>query len=485
MIYPLARAFLACLALAALPPLSQSFAAEGIELIGYGARQKALAGGDIADSRDAMSMSINPAGIAGLDSQFQAGLTLLMPERGYEATGPLVVLAPGYVQSGEPVFPVPNGGLIRRIDDESAWGVVVFGNGGINTSYSFNSYKPAIRAPNVTLPPGLGGFTLTGPLIVPSFGGPFGDGPAGIDLRQVFVSLDYARMFGPVKIGVAPTIATQILNVQGLQTLYPYSWDPYHLSNNGYDWSFGGGLRVGLEYSILPNLRVGLAGATPMWMTSFSKYAGALADHGSLDVPASVNAGLAFDPTPDLTLMAGWRHIFYHEVHSLGASSFPIFYGQLGSFGGPGLGWRDTDMASIGLEWRALKPLTLRLGYAYATPMIGGQDVTLNVLAPALSRNHMSGGFKYEIDKNQSIDFATVYAFKSTVSGPENQFYSSFAYTLPALLGGGSIPETLPPALNPYTKVTAWLSGLELSLSWSYKFDAAVAPPIAAKFSFP
>ncbi|ARN81335.1 OmpP1/FadL family transporter [Methylocystis bryophila] len=479
---PLARASLAYIALASLLPASQSYAAEGIELIGYGARQKALAGGDIADSRDAMSMSINPAGIAGLDNQFQAGGTLLLPDRGYEATGPLVIVAPGYVKSGEPVFPVPNGGLIRRIDDESAWGVVVFGNGGINTSYSFNNYKPAIRAPNVTLPPGLGGFTLTGPLIVPSFGGPFGDGPAGIDLRQVFVSLDYARSFGPVKIGVAPTIATQILNIQGLQTFYPYSWDPYHLSNNGYDWSFGGGLRVGLEYSILPNLRIALAGATPMWMTSFSKYAGALADHGNLDVPASVNAGLAFDPMPDLTLMAGWRHIFYHEVHSLGASSFPIFYGQLGSFGGPGLGWRDTDMASIGLEWRALKPLTLRLGYAYATPMIGGQDVTLNVLAPAISRNHISGGFKYEIDKNQSIDFATVYAFKSTVSGPENQFYSSFAYTLPALLGGGSIPVTVPPALNPYTKVTAWLSGLELSLSWTYKFDTAAAPPIAAKF---
>ena len=480
---PLKRSSFLYFALSALLAPAQSFAAEGIELIGYGARQKALAGGDIANSRDAMSMSINPAGIVGLDSQFQAGGTLLLPQRGYEATGPLVVVAPGYVQSGEPVFPVPNGGFIRRIDDESAWGVVVYGNGGINTSYGFNNYKPAIYAPNVPLP--IPGLSLTGPLIVPSFGGPFGDGPAGIDLRQVFVSADYARSFGPVKIGIAPTVVTQILNIQGLQTLYPYSWDPYHLSNNGYDWSFGGGLRVGLEYSILPNLRLALAGATPMWMTPFGKYAGAIADHGSLDVPASVNAGLAFDPVPELTLMAGWRHIFYHEVHSFGASSFPQFYGQLGTFGGPGFGWRDTDMASIGLEWRALKPLTLRLGYAYSTPMIGGQDVTLNVLAPALSRNHVSGGFKYEIDKSQSIDFATVYAFKSTVSGPENQFYSSFAYTVPTFLTpllGTKIPVTVPPALNPYTKITAWLSGLELSVSWTYKFDAAAPQPIAAKF---
>ncbi len=41
---------------------------------------------------------------------------------------------------------------------------------------------------------------------------------------------------------------------------------------------------------------------------------------------------------------------------------------------------------------------------------------------------------------------------------------------------------TVPPAYNPYTKITAWLSGLELSLSWTYKFDPAVPTPIAAKF---
>ena len=83
----------ASIVMMALLPASQSLAAEGIELVGYGARQKALAGADVADSRDAMSMSINPAGIVGLDSQFQAGLTLLFPDRGYEATGPLVILS--------------------------------------------------------------------------------------------------------------------------------------------------------------------------------------------------------------------------------------------------------------------------------------------------------------------------------------------------------------------------------------------------------
>ena len=184
---PTLRASVAYFALAALLPASPGLAAEGIELIGYGARQKALAGADVADSRDPMSMSVNPAGIVGLDTELQVGMTALLPDRGYEATGPLVVLAPGYVDSGQPIFPVPNGGFVKRIDAESAWGVVVYGNGGINTSYGQGNFKPPIYAPNLTIP-GLG--TIPGPLISGSAGGPFGGGFAGIDLRQSFFSVD-------------------------------------------------------------------------------------------------------------------------------------------------------------------------------------------------------------------------------------------------------------------------------------------------------
>jgi len=476
------RHFFACLALMALSAPSQSFAADGIELVGYGARQKALSAADIADSRDALAQSLNPAGIVGIDPEFQFDFAGSFADRGYEATGPLVVVAPGWAQSGQPAFPVANGGALYRIDAESAWGWVFYGNGGVNTTYGFNNYKPAIYAPNVALPtpPFPSGMVLAGPLIAPSFGGPFGDGYAGIDLRQEFASLDYARKFGPVTIGVAPTVAVQILNLQGLQTLSAYSWDPYHLSNNGYDWSLGGGLRLGLEYSILPNLRFGLSAATPMFMTPFGKYAGAIADHGKMDVPANINAGFAFDAAPDLTLMGAWKHIFYHAVPSLGNSSFPLYYGQLGSFGGPGFGWRDTDLVSGAVELRALKPLTLRAGYGYSTAMIGSQDVTLNVLAPAITHHNLSGGFKFEIDKNNSIDFSTVYALKNTLSGPEAQPYAAFAYSLP--FGLGSVPVTVTPVFNPQTKITAWLSVVEVSLSWTYKFDAAGAAPIAAKY---
>ena len=101
----ISRILLASASLAATLAPTPGLAADGIELIGFGARQKAVAGADVADSVDAMSMSINPAGIVGMDRQYQFGITALLPDRGYEASGPLVVLAPGDVQSGRPIFP--------------------------------------------------------------------------------------------------------------------------------------------------------------------------------------------------------------------------------------------------------------------------------------------------------------------------------------------------------------------------------------------
>ena len=481
---PPTRPSLVCFTLMALLSASQSFGEQGNTLVGYGARQKALSAADVADSRDPMSMAVNPAGIVGLDREYQFGITAILPDRGYDAFSydplhhPLVVVAPGHAESGQSLFPVGNGGFIQPIDAQSAWGLVVYGNSGGNTSYSFNNFKAPIYAPNIVVPTSpVGPLFGPGPLLAPTMGGPFGGGFAGIDLRQGFFSLDYAKKFGPVTIGFAPTIAVQMLNIQGLKPLAVYSSDPYHLSDDAYDWSFGGGFRIGLEYEIVKGLRFGFAGATPMFSTNFGKYGGTIADHGKLDIPASLNAGFALDPTPDLTLMAGWRHIFYSAVHSLGAPSAPLFYGTLGSSGGPGLGWRDSDMASFGVEWRALKPLTLRLGYAYATMIIGPQDIWINVLTPALTQHHASGGFKYELTKNSSIDFATIYAFKNSQSGPEAQPFAAFAYTLFAnfpLVGPvpvAHVPVISLPQFNSYTKITAWLSVLEFSLSYSYKFD--------------
>jgi long-chain fatty acid transport protein len=427
-----------------------ALAADGYVLIGYGARQKALAGADVADSKDAMALAVNPAGIVGLERQWQFGMTALLPERGYSAYGQPVVLAPGDVRSGRPIFPVPNDAYVEPIDADSAWGFVSYGNGGINTAYDIGHFKPAIFA---------------GPLLVaPSLGGILGGGFAGVDLEQAFFSVGYSRRFGSISVGVAPTFAAQMLNVQGLKILSVYSSDPWRFTDMGYSWSFGGGVRAGVEWRATNELRFGLAGSTPMFMSNFSEYSGLLADHGSFDIPAYISAGAAYDFLPNLTLMVDWKHIFYSGVRAIGNPSFPIWNASFGLTSGPGFDWRDTDSVAFGAEWRATNDLTLRAGYHYTTNPIRSRAATFNVLAPAVSKHHVSGGFNYQITKNSSIDFATVYAFKNSITGLEDVPYVGFS-AFPV------VPLNLLPHYNQNASVTAWLRGLEFTVGFKYKFD--------------
>lgn len=370
-----------------------AFATDGYFQVGFGARQGGMGGAGVADSTDAMAQTLNPAGIVGVKDQWQLGASLFMPYRGYDATGTGFV-APGSVDSDSNIFLVPNFALTRQIDSSSAWGISLYGNGGMNTTY------PAVA--NANCGGGVGVFC--GSL-------------AGVDLIQAFLSVDYARQMGPVKIGIAPTIAIQRFQAKGLVAFSGISSDPTNLTDKGYDYSYGGGLRGGIEWEAMPGLRFGLSGQTKMYMTKFDKYAGLFAEQGGFDIPAQVTAGVAFDATPDLTLAFDYQRIFYGGVPSIANSSTTP--AALGSAGGPGFGWHDVNVFKIGAEWRANDTWTFRAGYAYSDNPVGPGDVTFNILAPGIVQHHITAGASYKMSKRNTIDFSAMYVPESTVSGAE------------------------------------------------------------------
>lgn len=425
-------------------PLAQ--AADGYFLIGYGPRQKALAGAGAADQRDAMALSVNPAGIVGLERQFGLGMTVINASRGYETSGKVMVVAPGPVESGRPWFPVPNGGYIQPIDDNSAWSVSSYANGGVNTSYGWGYWHPPR-------------------------GGVFGGGFTGSDLQQGFMSVGYARRFatpmGALTLGFAPTLAVQMFNLQGASVFIPYSSDPNRLSDMGYDWAWGGGVRAGVTLALTDRFRFGASGATPMWMSRFEKYRGIIADAGSFDIPANLQAGLAYDLLPNLTVMADWRHIFYSAVPALGNPSNPLLYRSMGTGSGPGFDWTDVDSGAIAAEWRYSPLLTLRGGYHYSTNPLRARSVTVNVLSPIINRHHASVGANLAITQRSSIDFAFVYAFKNSFTGVE------------------WLPQTRATpfgSANPRGYITPWVQGWELSLGYNYKWDKGDESVIPTQF---
>lgn len=194
-----------------------------------------------------------------------------------------------------------------------------------------------------------------------------------------------------------------------------------------------------------------------MFMTRLDKYSGILADHGRFDVPATMQAGLAYDILPNLTVMADWRHIFYSMQPALGNNSNPVLRNTMGSATGPGFDWTDVDSGAIGAEWRYSPTLTLRTGYHYSTNPLRWRSVTVNVLSPIINRHQAAVGANYAFTKNSSLDFAFVYAFKNSFTGVE------------------WIPQQarLPfGAANPLATITPWVQAWEMTLGYNYKWDA-------------
>jgi long-chain fatty acid transport protein len=370
-----------------------SQALEGYFQHGYGARHKALAGAGAADGTDATIAVINPAGLVHAKNEIDIAFSLFSPTREFFGYGDPGLTPMGSVDSNTMAFFVPNLAAAYRVDD-SPWvdvvGITVWGNGA-NTNY------PAMVRPVTEC----GGGT-----------GMYCGGAAGIDLQQMFLTLTVAKEIAPgFSVGFGPTFARQQFRAKGLGLFAPVS--------NSIDAEWGAGVNAGVEWSISSNFRLGAAIASRTYMGSYEKYSGLLADRGDCDMPAYGQAGLAYDVQPDLTVMLDYQRIAYGSVACVANPAAAMLYAPFGSAAGPSFGWRDLNIFKLGIEWHHSETLTLRAGYAYNTPLFGGDNVQLDVLAPATTQHHITAGGEVRIDREWAVEFAGMYAPRNTVSGAE------------------------------------------------------------------
>lgn len=399
-------------------------ATEGYFQHGYGLRQSALAGAGVADSDDPMALSLNPAGIVGAERQFQGGISLFSPMRSFTGSGGPSFTPGGEVESGSEYFPVPNLGYLHPLDDQSALAIAVYGNGGMNTSYE--------AVPNPACGPGNGVFC---------------GGSAGVNLNQLFVAVGYGRQFGDnFSLGVAPIYALQAFEANGLIAFSGISSDPAHLTNNDMAWSSGFGVRLGAEWALSDRFRVGAAYQTKFNMSEFDEYAGLFEGGGDFDIPSNWTLGVAFDVSPDVTVMLDWRRINYTDVAAVSNSTTTPL--PLGANGGPGFGWDDVDAYKFGVEWDSSEQMTWRAGMAFNNNPIGSEDVTLNILAPGVQEQHYTAGFTYQANASNALDFAFMYSPEASVSGI----------------------EVTPSGPNPGHTIELQMSQFQLTVGWTHRF---------------
>jgi len=248
-----------------------------------------------------------------------------------------------------------------------------------------------------------------------------GNTSLGVDLSQLMIAPTFAWQFMPKQsIGIAPIIAYQRFKAEGLQAFDnapgfpPFTSAPGYVTNNGYDSSWGWGVRLGYQGEF-DGFRLGAVYSSKVQMGQFDKYKGLFAEQGGFDIPASWGLGVAYVGLPGWTFAFDWEYIDYGSVPSI---ANPGFTGApLGANNGPGFGWKSINVYKLGVEYMINPSWTLRAGYNYSQNPIDSANVTFNIIAPGVVQNHLTLGFSYNMPDKSSITVAFMHAFDNSVSG--------------------------------------------------------------------
>jgi long-chain fatty acid transport protein len=340
-----------------------------------------------------------------------------MPRRESEITGnggipPFGIpsLDGNYSGDGASTFYVPEFGYNRVIDNQLSVGVSVFGNGGMNTDY------------------GDGG--------IPLFNGGNGDN-TGINLQQAFIvpTLAY-RINNQHSIGIGANIVAQGFKAWGLGGFDNpfFSTSAGDVQDNGTDWAWGFGLRVGWIGQLTDMVSVGAYYSSRTWMQEFDEYKGLFAEEGDFDIPENFGIGIAIRATPDLTIAADITRINYSKIDSIANSVDNLYncpalvYMMTGQFGGnpssclggsngPGFGWEDQTVFKLGVQYRVNPEWTVRGGWNYAEQPIPAKETLFNMLAPGVVEHHLTLGASWNISREQELTFQYTHAFEKEVNG--------------------------------------------------------------------
>jgi len=450
-------------AISGLVAVSTASATTGYFALGYGAKAMGLAGAVVSNPQDSATIAVNPAGITAIGERADVGLRFFNPYREAELETS-AFSCPGCAPIGYDVddksrrnqFLIPNFGFNLKLSDNLWFGFNNYGNGGLNSTYDRNLYNEAAAAFAVATG------QVTGTPTSPPEGTalPFPDtGTLGVDLQQGILAPTLAmKVKEKHSIGVSLLIGVSRFSARGLgnfqcftktaatnpdniasgacapggfQSLTPGFVSSDGLTNNGADWSYGAGARVGWMGEVHPRLTLGASYSSKIYMSEFDDYDELFAEDGDFDVPANFTLGATFKATPKLKVSFDFQQIQYEDVSSISNAGpvptpagpgLPPGGGLLGTDNGLGFGWEDINIYRLAAEYAYDSQWIFRAGYSWNDQPIPDDQVLFNILAPATIEQHMTLGFSFVPDKQSEWNFAYMHAFEEEVKSSQTAF---------------------------------------------------------------
>ena len=409
------RIALLILVLTGMGLTEKAYATDGYFGVGYGAQNKGLAGAGTAWYKNGL-INGNPAGNVFQGKKYLVGFEIFNPNREYTISGNpsgmqgTMGLTPGTVESGSKAFLEPTLGANWMLNEKSSFSATLFGNGGMNTDYKTKTfYDPSSES-------------------------------TGINLAQMFLGLTYSRKIAEKhSLGVTALVVYQYFSAKGVASFSQMSQDPTKVSGNGTDNATGLGFKLGYMGQLAKGLTLGVNYQPKITMAKFSKYAGLFAEKGNFDIPSNFSAGLAWELNKKWAILADYKRINYTDVASVSNEFDPqaLATAPLGSDKGAGFGWKDINVYKAGIEFAGSNGWTLRGGYSHSDQPVQTTQTLFNILAPAVTTDHLTVGFSKQLGASKSaVHFALVYALPGSVTG-----YNPMDFDATQAAAGNMVPN--------------------------------------------
>jgi long-chain fatty acid transport protein len=386
-----------------------AFATNGMAPTGVGITQKAMGGAAVATAENTLNAATNPASLSNVGAGWDVGAELFMPDRSATISGNAFLggVDTTYEGNEKDMFLIPEGGYKKQLNDKHSVGVVVYGNGGMNTSY--DRPIPLFDATNTT--------------------------KAGINLEQLIVAPTWSmKLNDSHSVGVSANLAYQQFKAEGIGNFNGASINPGSVSDQGVDSSTGIGATIGWQGKLSPTVTAGVSYRSKTDMGTLDKYKGLFAEQGNLDMPAATTAGVAWQATPKTLIAADVQRIEYSKVNAMGNANTLLTTTPtpLGADNGPGFGWKDQTITKVGVKHQAKPNFAVLVGYNHGKNPLESSQTLFNVLAPATVEDHVSLGGEWKLNNKANLTAVYTHALGNEVKGS-----NSIPPGMPPGMGGG------------------------------------------------
>lgn len=411
------------------------FGTNGMNMEGYGARSTALGGaGTAIDTGTAAPMN-NPATLLlqETDDRLDVALGFLGPDVSASMPGM------GAVDSSSDAFFMPAAGYAKRSGNH-AWGVSLFGQGGMGTEFTGQSF--------LGLGHDLHNMTevSVGRLMLPyayqvneklGLGGSVDYVWAGMDLCMAMSGEQLMDLANPMSqmSGKASGSLLGMLNERQMQPEFAYF--DFANGNKFFGEAKGEGYaaNVGVIYDANPDFRIGAVYHSATKLGDLTTGAGrvcvgANSPMGYMEMgldgdvsindfqwPATYAVGMMYRPADRWSVVGDIKQIEWSGV----MDSFRLSFVSNDAAGnGPMVGmdinaelyqqWSDQTVYSLGVEYVTSERGTYRLGFNHASNPIPGHF--LNPLFPATVEDHVTFGGEHKLGRRSALSWSGTVGLK-------------------------------------------------------------------------